>query len=144
MQAGQRTCGPISDILYRPIPFFACPAYHWGMNTHTPITDTDVSLADLARLIPLRLVPQRLPPSPTGRPVCMRTLYRWLHAGRLPVVRIGRAYYVRPEDLERLAVPVATGARPRVTASAARRRQDEITRRVLERVGLGDALRPPA
>lgn len=64
-------------------------------------------------LICLRDAAKRLPSHHAGKRVHMATLYRWIASGRLPAVRRGRWWFVRPEDLDALAVPYRHVTLPR-------------------------------
>jgi hypothetical protein len=90
----------------------------------------------LASYLALREVPDRLPRR-GGKKISWQVLLRWVHQGRLPAVRIAGRYYIHPADVEALAEPVAVPPRrPRVATSAAQRKQDEWTRRILAEAGL--------
>lgn len=57
------------------------------------------------QLIPIREVPRRLPPRPTGRPVHISAVYRWVQRGIrgtcLEAIRIGGNTYTSIEALQR-------------------------------------------
>ena len=93
-------------------------------------------MIDVSReeLIPIRLVPRRLPPRPSGRPVHVSAVYRWVQRGvrgvRLDAIRIGGTTYTSQEALQRFgttsdapifAPPAATVARAGQIERAARR-----------------------
>ena len=76
---------------------------------------------DLRDLIPINEARRLLPSSQPGKRLALPTLYRWVHSGKLPAVRILGHYYVRRADLLALVEPVQP-RRPaeRETAPAAR------------------------
>lgn len=83
-------------------------------------------------LIPLHEVPQRLPPRPSGRPIHMSTVYRWIQRGvrgtRLESIRIGGTTYTSIEALQRFAdrQSQTSTADPAVLIHTSRSRQREI------------------
>ena len=79
-------------------------------------------------LLLIREVPRRLPHRPTGRPVHISAVYRWMQPGirgvRLEAIKIGGLTYTSIEALQRffnrlspapgeLPTPVQPSARPR-------------------------------
>lgn len=68
------------------------------MSTHEPIRNNE--------LICLREAAKRLPSHRPGKRVHLATLYRWIFEGRLPAVRRGRWWFVRPQDLDGLTTAV--------------------------------------
>ena len=60
---------------------------------------------DLAAYLPLKDCPKHLPRRAGGNRVSLATMYRWVLSGKLPAVRIGRAYFVHPDDLAAMARP---------------------------------------
>ncbi len=107
---------------------------------------TLLSLADVAR---------HLPPGPNGRKPSTTACWRWIVRGcggvKLPALRLGHSWYVRPSDLEEFGLELARRsleklehpAPPRMTAdprtearSATRRARDiEAAHQVLRDAG---------
>lgn len=58
-------------------------------------------------LLALRAAHERGWPKP-------HTLRKYVHAGRLPAVRVGKQFMVRESDLERLITPVDADSGPRI------------------------------
>ncbi len=103
-----------------------------------------LTLADVAR---------QLPPGPTGRKPSACAIWRWATKGldgiRLPALRLGSTWYVRPSDLEafgeqlarrsleKLDKPAAPAqAKPKARSEARRARDIEQAREVLRREGV--------
>lgn len=91
------------------------------------------------RLVAIRDVPKLLPKRPSGRPVHVSAVYRWVSRGvqgaKLEAVRIGGTLYTSVEAIQRFAVVKDSPANNQFQHSSriSPRRQEEIenaTRRV--------------
>lgn len=99
----------------------------------TPVQD-DI---DLSEWLTLKACADRLPRR-NGQRMSLAALYRWILSGKLPAVRIGRIYYVHPQDLADLAKPVEKRKRqaPLIGTSRAQRAMDRETDELLRKHGL--------
>lgn len=65
-------------------------------------------------LVPLRDAPKLLPPAPTGKPIHLSAIYRWVSKGvagvKLEVIRVGGKNYTSQEALQRFAERLSTPA----------------------------------
>ena len=106
-------------------------------------------MIDVSReeLIPIRLVPRRLPPRPSGRPVHVSAVYRWVQRGvrgvRLDAIRIGGTTYTSQEALQRFGTTsdAPTSAPPAATVARAGQ-IERAARRLDEMLGKSKAMSP--
>ncbi len=96
------------------------------------------TISDVSGLLSLRACAERLPRRPDGEKICLATLYRWVRTGKLPAVKIGKSYYVHPEDLADMARPVEVRQRvaPDVPSTRAQRAWEKEREEILRRHGL--------
>lgn len=90
-----------------------------------------------ADYIPLAEAARRLPSRIPGKRIASATVWRWVMQGKLPAIRIGRNYFVRPQDLEDYLVKPFEPAKPLPRCTSRQQRaNDRWTEETLKRAGL--------